>query len=92
MESISLVENFKLSFEKLSHTIRVIISKNDEEWVCRKEKLKKLFLFTEVDKEHLFKGRLQLLKSDGKIDIRVKNELIGTVSDEAFKEALVNLK
>jgi len=92
MESISLVENFKLSFEKFPHTIRVIISKNDEEWVCRKEKLKKLFSFTEIDKEYLFKGRLQLLKSDGKIDIRVKNELIGTVSNEAFSEALNNLK
>jgi len=92
METIDLNNNFKLSFEKLPHTIRVIISKNDEEWVCRKEKLKKLFSFTEIDKEYIFKGRLQLFKSDGKIDIRVKNELIGTISNEAFKEALNNLK
>jgi len=92
METIDLNNNFKLSFEKLPHTIRVIISKKDEEWVCRKEKLKKFFSFTEIDKEHIFKGRLQLFKSDGKIDIRVKNELIGTISNEAFKEALNNLK
>jgi len=90
MESISLINDFKLSFERLPHTIRLIISKSDEEWGCRKEKLKNLLVFAEVDNEHLFKGRLQLFKSDGEIDIRVKNELIGTVSNKAFKEALSN--
>ena len=92
MESISLNNNFELSFEKLPHTIRLIVSKNNEEWVCRKEKLRNLFSFAEVDKEHLFKGRLQLLKSDAKIDIQVKNEIIGAISNESFKEALSNLK
>ena len=88
MESISLDNSFKLSFEKLPHTIRLIISKDNEEWVCRKEKLKSLFSFVDVDKEHLFKGRLQLFKSDEKIDIQVKNKVIGTVSSQTFKEAL----
>lgn len=92
METIDLDNNFKLSFERLPHTLRLVVSKNNEEWVCRKEKLKNLFSFTKADKENLFKGRLQLFKSDGNIDIRVENELIGTVSSEAFKEALSNSK
>lgn len=92
METIDLNNNFKLSFERLPHTLRLIVSNNNEEWVCRKEKLKNLFSFTKAGKENLFKGRLQLFKSDGKIDIRVKNELIGTVLNEAFKAALNNLK
>ncbi|TCD04176.1 hypothetical protein EZ449_17865 [Pedobacter frigidisoli] len=92
METINLQNDLNLSFEKLPHTIRLIISKNNEEWVCRKEKLKKLFSFAEVDKERLFKGRLQLLKSDDKIDIQVKSELIGAISNEAFKKALRKLK
>jgi len=92
IETIDLNNDFKLYFEKLPRTIKLVISKNNEECVCRKEKLKNLFSFTKADKENLFKGRLQLRKSDGKIDIQVKNELIGTVSNEAFKEALSNLK
>ncbi|PWS33569.1 hypothetical protein [Pedobacter paludis] len=91
MESISLDNNLKFSFEKLPHTIRLVISENDEEWVCRKEKLKKLFSFAEMDKEHLFKGRLQLYKSGDKINIQVKNELIGLISVGDFKQALNKL-
>ncbi|WP_231424280.1 hypothetical protein [Pedobacter sp. Leaf250] len=92
MGTINLQSDFKLSFEKLPRTIRLIVSKNNEEWICRKEKLKNLYSFAEVDQEHLFKGRLQLLKSDGKINIQVKDELIGAISNEAFKEALSKLK
>ncbi|RDC57790.1 hypothetical protein DU508_02195 [Pedobacter chinensis] len=90
MINISLDDGLKLSFEKLPHTIRLIVSKNDEEWVCRKEKLKKLFSFLELDQEPLFKGRLQLFKSDGKI--KIKNEFISTISTETFQQALNKLK
>jgi len=76
----------------LPHTIRLIVSKNDEEWVCRKEKLKKLFSFLEVDQQHLFKGRLQLFKSSDKINIQIKNEFISTISTEIFQQALIKLK
>ena len=55
-------------------------------------KLKSLFSFVDVDKEHLFKGRLQLFKSDEKIDIQVKNNVIGTVSSQTLKEALSKLE
>jgi RNA binding exosome subunit len=92
MESIYLENNLKLSFEKLPHTIRLIIAKNDEEWVCRKEKLKNLFSFLEFDQQHLFKGRLQLLKSDDKIDIQVKNECVSSISAEVFEQTLNKLK
>ncbi|MFW0715220.1 hypothetical protein [Pedobacter sp. N23S346] len=92
MESIFLNNNLKLSFEKLPHSIRLIVSKNGEEWVCRKEKLKSLFTFLETDKEHLFKGRLQLIKTNDQIDIQVKNESISSISIEAFQQALIKMK
>jgi len=92
MEGIALDNNFKLSFEKLPHTIRLIVSYNNKELVCRKEKLKKLFSFTEIDKAHLFMGRLQLFKTNDKIDIQVKEEFIGTISNEIFKRSLNELK
>lgn len=74
MECISLNNNFKLSFEKLPHTIRLIVSKNNNDWVCRKEKLINLLAFAEVNKDYLFKGRLQLFKSDDRIDVQVKSK------------------
>jgi len=92
METINLQNDFKLSFKKLPHTIRLIILKNDEEWVCRKEKLKKLFEFAEIDQEHLFKGRLQLFKSEDKVHVKVKNEFIGTILIEVFIKTLSKLK
>lgn len=92
MESISLENNLKLSFEKLPHTVRLIISKNNDEWVCRKEKLKNLFSFLEKDKVHIFKGRLQLFKLNDRIDIQVKNIVIATISEESFEKALKNLE
>ncbi|QNN44564.1 hypothetical protein [Pedobacter roseus] len=92
MESINLENNLKLSFEKLPHTIRLIISKTDEEWVCKKETLKKLFEFVNIDQAHVFKGRLQLIKIDDRITIQIKNENISTISAKTFKEVLNKLK
>lgn len=92
MENIDLENNLKLSFEKLPHTIRLIVSKNDEELVCRKEKLKNLIAFTNIDQAHVFKGRLQLIKLDDNIDIQVNDKCISTISAVEFKHTLNNLK
>ena len=92
MESINLENDLTLSFEKLSHTIRLIVSKDNKELICRREKLRNLFAFTKLNKAHFFKGRLQLCKSDDKIAILFKNENIGTISAEGFKQSLNNLK
>jgi hypothetical protein len=54
MEIINLENDLKLSFEKLPHTIRLIVSKDNEELVCRKEKLRNLFAFTKLIKAHFF--------------------------------------
>ncbi|MFD2581811.1 hypothetical protein ACFSR6_04865 [Pedobacter vanadiisoli] len=92
MESIFFENDLSLSFEKLPHTIRLIVSKSNEEWVCRKEKLKNLLTFIDIDEAHAFKGRLQLVKSDNQIKIQVKNKHVGSTTVEKFKQALSNLK
>ncbi|WP_175633221.1 hypothetical protein [Pedobacter ghigonis] len=92
MESIYLQNNLKLSFEKLPHTIRVIISKNNEEWVCKKERLRKLLEFVNIDEAHIFKGRLQLIKMNDHITLQVKNENISTILTKTFIEVLNKLK
>jgi len=55
MEIINLENDLKLSFEKLPHTIRLIVSKDNEELVCRKEKLRNLFAFTKLIKAQFLK-------------------------------------
>ncbi len=88
MDAIRLNDNLKLSFESLPHAVKIIVSKDDEEWVCHKEKLKNLFSFLEMDIAHLFKGRLQLFKLGDRIDIQVKNIIIGSISKKTFVEVL----
>ncbi|KIA91441.1 hypothetical protein OC25_21430 [Pedobacter kyungheensis] len=92
MENIDLKNGLKFSFEKLPHTIRLIISKNDEEWVCRKAKLSKLYAFVAINQAHVFNGRLQLMKSENDIIVLVKNENIGIIPVRKFKEALKELE
>jgi len=92
MESIYLNNNFELYFEKLPHTVRLIVLKNREEWVCRKEKLENLFAFIGVDEERLFKGRLQLFKSDNEIFVQVRDKTIGAFSNQTFEGVLKKLK
>ncbi|WP_316737100.1 hypothetical protein [Pedobacter aquatilis] len=92
MENILLDDTFKLAFEKLPHKIRLIVFKNGEELVCRKEKLRMLFSFAETNTEHIFKGRLQFYKLGDKINVQVKNKLIGIISNADFKNALNELK
>jgi len=92
MESISLENGIELYFEKLPHVIRLIVSKNDQEWVCRKEKLKNLLAFTCLGEAHAFKGRLQLIKKDKDIAIQVNHKHIGTISTGNFLKALNKLK
>jgi len=92
METINLKNDFKLSFEKLTNKIRLIITKNNEDWVCRKETLNSLCSFAEEDVTHIFKGRLRLNKLRDIIEVRVKNELIGTVTNEDFTQALIKIK
>jgi len=46
----------------------------------------------EKDKEHIFKGTLQLFKLNDRIDIQVKNIVIATISEESFEKALKNLE
>jgi len=73
-------------YEKLR--LRLIIYKNDEEYVCRKESLYKLKQFLTLDEGRAFKGRLQLLKHGDDIAVEVKGELIGNISKAALLASL----
>ncbi len=70
--------------------LRLVIFKNDEEYVCRIESKKKLHQFLEENDARLFKGRLQLIKNQDDIAIQVKGRILGELSIEAFRELLKN--
>jgi len=89
MHTLKLATNYSLGiehYEKLR--VRLIVYKNGEVYVCRKESLYKLKQFLTLDEGRAFKGRLQLLKHVDDIAVEVKGELIGNVSKAALLASL----
>ncbi|TKC02538.1 hypothetical protein [Pedobacter cryotolerans] len=88
MRQIILNEKLTLAFEPLGNKLRLIIFDAGEELVCRKEKHKNLQHFLAEEQAHIFKGRLQLKKIGGIIEVLVKNKSIGVISSNSFEEVL----
>jgi hypothetical protein len=86
---LKLGENQSLAIEISGRLARLIVYNQGVENVCRKERTKTLRDFLQSDEGHLFKGRLQLQKSAGEINVLVKGELAGSIRNEEFVE-LVN--
>jgi hypothetical protein len=86
MTSIPLSNNYSVAIEPCEKLrLRLIVYKNDEEYVCRKESLYWLKQFLALDEGRAFRGRLQLLKHGDDIAVEVKGELIGTVSKTSLQ-------
>ena len=88
MESIYLNDKIKFSVEPKGKNIRLIASEADVELACRKESLKRINNFLSIENEHLFKGRLQLIKHKNQIDVKIKGLIVGSMEVQQFKEAL----
>ena len=67
---------------------RLIIFKDGDEFVCRKENPRKLHEFLKSDFAHLFKGRLQLIKTKSSIYFQVKGEVVGEMTASHFQQFL----
>ncbi|WP_428328769.1 hypothetical protein [Mucilaginibacter sp.] len=76
------------AIELLEKQARLIVYNNGVENVCRKERISKLKHFAQSTDDHLFKGRLQLHKSEVGIAVIVKGEIAGFISAEAFMNNL----
>ena len=92
MRQIILNEKLTLSFEPIGKKVRLIISEADQELVCRKETIKNLQNFCNVDSTYLFKGRLQLHKHDEIIEIVIKNKPCAIIASNDFNNVLANLQ
>jgi hypothetical protein len=88
MNLIELDNNYTFGIESQGKKARLVVYKGGVENVCRQETLKNLTKFIQSDENHLFKGRLQLHKSPGGINVMVKGDLIGTLGDEVFADYL----
>ena len=65
--------------------IRLIISKNEEELLCRKTSFKEINEFLQSDKKTLLKGRLQFDRTGHEISVIIKGLNAGTISIEQFR-------
>jgi hypothetical protein len=87
-KKIILNNNISFSIEPFEIKARLVVYKNKEEWVCRKETIKNLYSFINETESRIFKGRLQLHKIKNKINLEVKGEVVGTISANSFHQLI----
>ena len=81
MQLIPLTQNYSFAIERYEKLrVRLMIYKNGELRVCRKESAYKLNQFLTQDEAKAFKGRLQLFKHHDDIAVEVKGQPVGTIS------------
>jgi hypothetical protein len=71
---------------------RLIIFRGDTELVCRKETFSNLVKFIRGPDATIFKGRLQLSKTDQYISIVVKGQIVGSITVNEFASIINTYK
>jgi hypothetical protein len=77
MQNIELDNNLFLFLEPHNKMLRLVISNGEMEVACRKETPRNLHLFITEGQSTLFKGRLQLHKSENSIIVLLKGSTLG---------------
>ena len=88
MLSFPLNNNHNFVIESYEKRFRLIVFKDGLELVCRKESSKNLAAFLSSSNGQIFKGRLQLIKENTIINIQVKGDVIGAISEMDFRNIL----
>ena len=92
MSTLRIAQNYAFGIEPVTNRrFRLIVFKNGEEVVCRKENLKQLKDFLNTDDAKAFKGRLQLYKHRDDIAVEVKGQPIGTLHKADIEACLSKL-
>ena len=84
MNILKLDNRYDLAIENAGNKARLVVYNNGVENVCRKSTLKKLAMFIQSSENHLFKGRLQLHKANGGLNILVKGSKVGEIPIPGF--------
>jgi hypothetical protein len=91
MSSILLKDGLYLILERYEKRVRLVITSNKTELVCRKESFRNLEQFLQSG-QHIFKGRLQLYKDRSDVQVKVKDEILGKVPAVQLGKCLSALK
>jgi|GEM_PF-460786 len=92
METIKLKENYTFAIEPQVKRLRLVVYQSGVEKVCRLETRKKLEKFLLSDENHLFKGRLQLVKNARETAVVVKGKPVGKIINAEFIKILRNIE
>ena len=92
MLPLALNNGFQLSLERFEKRVRVIVTNDNAEFVCRKESFKNLETFLQSGKSHIFKGRLQLYKDINDVHVKAKGETLGKIPAVQLEKYLSALK
>jgi hypothetical protein len=92
MKPILLKDGFYLTLERYEKRVRLIVTSNKTELVCRKESFQNLEQFLQSGQQHIFKGRLQLYKDSEDVQVEVKGEILGKVPADQLGRWLTALK
>ncbi|MEO6980262.1 MAG: hypothetical protein ABI113_17855 [Mucilaginibacter sp.] len=84
MNILKLDNGYDLAVENTDKKARLVVYNNGVENVCRKSTLKNLAAFVQSGENHLFKGRLQLHKVNGGINILIKGSKVGEIPISGF--------
>ena len=90
MKKFAITNAHQLHIETIDHKTRLIILENEQELVCRKERLSVIQAFLAKGEGRIFKGRLQLEHSGKELQIIVKNQIIGSIAPQLLAKALEN--
>lgn len=88
MNSARLNKSVTLSVEPYNGKLRFVVNALGSERVCRIERKTVIETFLQTNNTSIFKGRLQLYKTDDEIAIEVKGEVIGHLPLSAFKQLI----
>lgn len=91
MNTLKLNDHLSIGVESENMKLRIIVFNNGEEFVCHKTTPGELAKFLSGDTNQLFKGRLQLLKNNGNILVKVKGNTEGVLEDKGL-EVLISAK
>lgn len=84
MNVLKLDNGYDLAIENADKQARLVVYNNGVENVCRKSTLKNVAAFIQSGENHLFRGRLQLHKENGMINIIVKGNKVGEIPISGF--------
>ncbi len=89
---LKLKNSFQLGAVLNDKRVRLIIYKDGDEYVCRKESFNNPEKFLNQINVHIFKGQLQLYKKSTDINVVVRKEDAGRIRIKDFKKLLEEIK